>query len=75
MTTIIVSLRAERFGLEERHQGGTPYVKNRRAAKISQLRQELRSLKRQFKQATEGEKGPLSELRSILRKKLKLKRG
>ena len=48
----------------------TPYMNNRRAEKISQLRQELRVLKRQYKVAREEERDALSELRGILRKKL-----
>ncbi|KAJ8362267.1 hypothetical protein AAFF_G00386670 [Aldrovandia affinis] len=51
MTTIIISLAAERFGTVKERGTKTPYVKNRRAEKISQLRQELRKLKRQFKEA------------------------
>ncbi len=43
---------------------------NRRATKIHQLRQELRTLKKQFKRAAEEEKQPLEELHNILRKKL-----
>ncbi|KAL7880375.1 hypothetical protein SRHO_G00026290 [Serrasalmus rhombeus] len=41
MTTIIVSLAAERFGLEEKRAGNLPYTMNNRANKIHQLRQEL----------------------------------
>lgn len=45
-------------------------MKNRRPTKFSQLCKELKSLTRQFKQTTKEEKGPLTELRTIIRKKL-----
>ncbi|KAL7891878.1 hypothetical protein AOLI_G00013540 [Acnodon oligacanthus] len=70
MTTIIISLAAERFGLEEKRSGNLPYTMNNRSKKIHQLRQELKSLKRRFEEAREEEMGPLAELRNILRKKL-----
>ncbi|XP_067284127.1 uncharacterized protein [Pseudorasbora parva] len=70
MTTIIISLAAERFGLEEKKVVNLPYTMNNRAHKIHQLRQELKSLRRKFKEAREEERGPLAELRVILRKKL-----
>ncbi|TWW68228.1 hypothetical protein D4764_19G0000260 [Takifugu flavidus] len=43
---------------------------NRWELKISQLRQELKTLKRQFRAAREEERDALSELRQILRRKL-----
>nr|XP_014269084.2 uncharacterized protein LOC106676625 [Maylandia zebra] len=70
MTTIIVSYASERFGLIEKCNNKTPYTMNRRAMKIHQLRQELRSLKKQFKNADAEEKQALEELHNILRKKL-----
>lgn len=70
MTTIIISLAAERFGLEEKRTAKLPYTMNNRASKIHQLRQELKSLRRQYKEAREEERGPLEELCSIIRKKL-----
>ncbi|KAK0148843.1 hypothetical protein N1851_010754 [Merluccius polli] len=70
MTTIIISLAAERFGLEEKKAANVPYTMNNRANKIHQLRQELKSLRRRFKEAREEERGPLAELRNILRKRL-----
>lgn len=70
MTTIITSLAAERFGLEEKRAAKPPYTMNNRASKIHQLRQELKTLRQQFKVASEEERGPLAELRSIIRKKL-----
>lgn len=53
MTTIIVSLATERFGLEEKGAVKHPYIKINRAVKIYQLRQGLKSLRRRFKAATE----------------------
>ncbi|XP_056097411.1 uncharacterized protein LOC130076370 [Rhinichthys klamathensis goyatoka] len=70
MTTIIISLAAERFGLEEKRAAKPPYTMNNRASKIHQLRQELKNLRQQFKAASEEERGPIAELRSIIRKKL-----
>ncbi|XP_061907749.1 uncharacterized protein LOC133652714 [Entelurus aequoreus] len=70
MTTIIVSSGAERFGVEEDKPISSNYTMNRRAEQIHQLRQELRSLARQYKAASEEEKAPLAELRNIIRKKL-----
>ncbi|KAL4008901.1 hypothetical protein ACER0C_002753 [Sarotherodon galilaeus] len=70
MTTIIVSYASERFGLTEKCNNKTPYTMNRRAMKIHRLRQELRSLKKQFKNADVEEKQALEELHNILRKKL-----
>ncbi|XP_057679566.1 uncharacterized protein LOC130908003 [Corythoichthys intestinalis] len=71
MSTIIVSYGSERFGrMEKGNTEATPYTMNRRATKIHQLRQELRTLKKQFKIAAEKDKPPLEELRNILRKKL-----
>lgn len=70
MTTIIVSYASERFGPIETAGSGKPYSKNCRATKIQQLRQELRSFKRQYKVASGEERQPLMELREILRKKL-----
>lgn len=70
MTTIIVSYSAERFGLEDSKASRPTYGMNRRAEKICQLRQELRALTKQFKVATEEEKHPLTELWTIIRKKL-----
>ena len=41
--------------------------KNRRAKKVQDLRRELRALKKKYKQGSEGERQPLTELREILR--------
>ncbi|XP_054628013.1 uncharacterized protein LOC129179159 [Dunckerocampus dactyliophorus] len=70
ITTIIVTYGTERFGVEERKSTRPNYTMNRRAEKIHQLRQELRSLARQYKAASEEEKPPLAELRNIIRRKL-----
>ncbi|KAL3976498.1 mitochondrial import inner membrane translocase subunit TIM8 [Sarotherodon galilaeus] len=70
MTTIIVSYASERFGLTKKCNNKTPYTMNLRAMKIHRLRQELRSLKKQFKNADAEEKHALEELHNILRKKL-----
>nr|XP_061836351.1 uncharacterized protein LOC133619387 [Nerophis lumbriciformis] len=71
MSTIIVSYGSERFGrMEKGNTEAIPYTMNRRATKIHQLRQELRTLRKQFKRVSEEDKQPLEELRNILRKKL-----
>ncbi|KAL7886754.1 hypothetical protein AOLI_G00044750 [Acnodon oligacanthus] len=69
MTTIIISLAAERFRLEEKRARNLPYNMKNRVNKIHQLRQELKSLRTRFKEAREEERGPLAELRNILCKK------
>ncbi|XP_062387675.1 uncharacterized protein LOC134076569 [Sardina pilchardus] len=70
MCTLIISIAAERFGTKEPRAGRSEGGPNRREGKISQLRQELRCLGRQYKQAREEEKAGLAELRSMLRKRL-----
>ncbi|XP_061747756.1 uncharacterized protein LOC133545995, partial [Nerophis ophidion] len=57
------------FGLEKR-AAKPPYIMNNRASKIHQLSQELKCLRQQFKVAREEDRGPLAELRCIIRKKL-----
>ncbi|RXN38269.1 reverse transcriptase [Labeo rohita] len=59
MCTIVLNMGAERFGVEERRGDSNPAKLNRREAKISQLRQELKSLRRQFKMAKEEERTAL----------------
>ena len=73
MSTIIVSYAAERFGYVEVGGGGRtqPYNNNRRANRISNIRRELRTLRKQHKLATEEERQPLAELRDVLRSQLK----
>nr|AAN12398.1 polyprotein [Tetraodon nigroviridis] len=70
MTTLVISFATERYGTMEKRAAPEKYTKNRRAEKISQLRQELRVLKKQFKGASEDQKPGLAELRCTLRKKL-----
>ena len=70
MTTIIVMFGKERFGVEESKSIRPDFTMNRRAEKISQMQQELQTLARQYKVATEEEKPPLEELRNIIREKL-----
>ena len=70
MTTITLAVGAERFGIQEA-KGKRPDKGNRRQRQIGTIRKELRNLRKQYKQASETEKGPLSELREIQRKKLK----
>lgn len=71
MTTIIISYTSERFGIVQKENKKEPR-NNHREKKIHQLRHELKSLKRQYKQANEMEKVPLLELRETLRKNLEL---
>lgn len=70
MCTIIMNMGAERFGIEERRRVSNPAKPNRREAKISQLRQELKSPRRQFRMAKEEERNALAELTNIIRKRL-----
>lgn len=63
MSTIIVSMAVERFGVEE-VKVTKPYTK------IHNIRMELKTLKKQYKEAGEQACGPLVELHYILRKKL-----
>ncbi|XP_049336392.1 uncharacterized protein LOC125802421 [Astyanax mexicanus] len=71
MTTIIISYASERFGQVDKGKSkSTSYTMSRRATRIHHLRQELRTLKKQYKAAAEEEKKPLLELKNILRKKL-----
>ena len=62
-------LSSSRGGLEEKKAAKT-YSLSNRATKILQLRKELKSLKQQYKEASEEERDALSELCRILRKKL-----
>ncbi|TWW79888.1 hypothetical protein D4764_10G0009180 [Takifugu flavidus] len=71
MCTFITTIGAERFGVTERPARKESARPNRREHKISQLRQELKTLKRQFRAASEEERNALSELRQILRRKLR----
>ncbi|TWW59294.1 hypothetical protein D4764_06G0008240, partial [Takifugu flavidus] len=72
ISTIIVSYGSERFGrIEKGNSETTSYTMNCRSFKIHQLRKELRTLKKQFKRASDGDKQALKELYNILQKKLK----
>ncbi|XP_077372334.1 uncharacterized protein LOC144033646 [Festucalex cinctus] len=70
MSAMIISIGAERFGVKEQRATRLQGEPNRREVKISQLRQELRLLGRQFKVAREEDKAGLAELRSMVRKRL-----
>lgn len=54
MTTIIVSKAFERFGVEEERGARQPYTKNQLAVKIH-VRQELKALTKQHKEARQEE--------------------
>lgn len=68
LSTMIISIGAERFGIKERQLTRGVAEPNRREVEISQ--RELRLLGRQFKKAREEEKAGLAELRHTLRKRL-----
>ena len=70
LSAIIDSYAKERFGLREGKQEKT-HGKNRRAKKVQDLRHELRALRKMYNQASEGERQTLTELREILRAKLR----
>ncbi|XP_063054019.1 uncharacterized protein LOC134448252 [Engraulis encrasicolus] len=74
MTTIIVTMAAERFGEEEKKAPGTPYIKNHRAEKIHLLRWEMKVLKSQYKEAGDEERLGLSQLMAIHRKRIRVLR-
>ncbi|XP_073716891.1 uncharacterized protein [Misgurnus anguillicaudatus] len=69
MSTLIITIGAERFGIKVPKAQNIARP-NRRETKISQLRKELKALNRQYKRASEEEKPALTELRDILRQKL-----
>lgn len=69
MTTIISSLAQERFGVEEKRSTPTTYSMNHRAAKIHKIRQELKSLKKQHKEASEEQRPPPGGVESCLEEK------
>lgn len=70
MCTLITTLGAERFGVTAGPGCRQVERPNRRELKICHLRQELKTLKRQFRAAKKEERDALSELRHILRTKL-----
>lgn len=55
MTTIIVSMVAEKFGVKEKRGGKQPYKKNQRTAKIHNIRKEFRALMKRHKAGSEEE--------------------
>lgn len=61
---------AARISVEEGKSNRPSYTMIWRAERIHQLQQELRTLARQYKAASEEEKLPLAELQNIIRKKL-----
>lgn len=67
ITKLIVSFATVRLGVEVGKTTKPNYSINQRADKINQ---ELRTLAKQFKGATEAEKPPLAKFRNIIRKKL-----
>ena len=69
MNKLIVSYASEQFGHFEKTE--KVYTQNRHEEKIKTLRLELRSLKKQFRKANKEEHPALTELRDILRGKLK----
>lgn len=70
MCTLIMTIGTERFGVTERRASSKPARPNQREHKINQLRQELKTLKRQFGAAKEEERIALSGFRGILRREL-----
>lgn len=70
MCSLIMSIGAERFGVEQKQGASNSAKPNRREVKISQLRLELKSLRHQFKVAKEEDRPALAELTNITRKKL-----
>lgn len=70
MTTIIVSMAVERFGVEEERRARQPYTMNQQAVKIHNIRKELKALTKQHKETRQEERAPLAELRAMLRKRL-----
>eukprot|EP00064_Thunnus_orientalis_P008291 superscaffoldBa00000977_g8314 len=71
MTTIIISIAAEWFGEEEKKGSRTPYS-NQRAVRIHNIRQEMKMLKSQYKEAGEEEHIVLAQLMCILPKKIRV---
>lgn len=70
MCTLTMGIGAVRFGVTEKRGTTIPSLPNQREVKISQLRQDLRSLKRQYKAAKEEERMALAELREVVRRRL-----
>ncbi|XP_061902037.1 uncharacterized protein LOC133649222 [Entelurus aequoreus] len=73
MSTFIIGIASDRFGIKEQRATKTTTaapIPNRRETKISQLRQELRVLRSQYRKASENEKAALAELRGVVRDRL-----
>ncbi|CAJ1075238.1 LOW QUALITY PROTEIN: uncharacterized protein LOC109089580 [Xyrichtys novacula] len=73
MSTFIISIASDRFGTKEHRTSKTSTatpIPNRREVKITQLRQELRSLRCRYRKANEEEKVALAELRDVVRERL-----
>ncbi|KAL7846889.1 hypothetical protein SRHO_G00218690 [Serrasalmus rhombeus] len=73
MSNFIMSIASNRFGIKEQHATKTTTaapIPNRREAKIVQLRQELRTLRSQYKKASEQEKVSFAELRGVVQERL-----
>ena len=67
LSKLVVTYASERFGQIEK-KNRKPHTRNRREERIRGIRQELKSLKKQYKVAEESQRPPLAELRDILRK-------
>lgn len=74
MTTITVSIAAERFGEEGKKSLGPFSTKNQRAVKIQNISREMKTLKSQHKVAGDEEHVVLAQLMYILRKKIRVLR-
>jgi hypothetical protein len=71
MSNIIYAMGKERFELVERKKHHAVYSHNRRAQKISNIRKNLKDLKKKFRTSTKEEKAALAEIREDLRTQLK----
>lgn len=75
MTMIIVSIASEWFGEEVKEDSSKGlHSKNHREERIHNIRQEMKTLKRQYKQAGDEERTGLAQLMCILRKKIRILR-
>ncbi len=73
ISMFIISIASDRFGIKKqratKNTTATP-IPDRRELKISQLRQELRALRSQYRKASDDEKAGLAELRCVVRERL-----
>lgn len=70
MSMFIISIASDRFGIKEHRATKTTTaapIPNRREIKISQLRQELRMLRSQYRKASDDKKEALAELRGAVK--------